>query len=277
MNKLVRICFVFLLTASAACSSGGSGGLEVSGENLSLRVTGSRSFNPDIVHGRIDYYQLKITAPDLNIPFVQKVGGQSASASLVGIPAGSNRTLTVEAFNPNGLVIRRGKKEGLSILPGQVSKAEVVMVSVPIFTNIADRSAVSGNRLVFGVFAEPGSTLQIFEAGGEEPLTDHPAGSTWVDTQNNTEGLFSFNPGALALGSHSFTLRDDETGESSTVALTLYNRTVRPGLGVNSGGVVRSQNDELILSGAGQFYYRPTTNTDTSANATLLDVVELFY
>lgn len=273
-----RFYHLFILICMAGCSGGESGDFQAAGKNLALKVSGSRSFNPDIVHGQIDYYQITITAPDLKIPFTQRFEGKTSNASLLGIPSGADRTILVEAVNPNGLVIRRGKKEGVVIMPGQVSKAEISMVAVPIFTNIADRSAVASSRLAFEIFAEPGSPLQVFEgiAEAQNPLIDRSSGKTWVDTQMNDEGVCSLAPPPLAVGTHVFEVRDAETGEFSRITVGLYRQTVRPGIGVNSGGTATNQGDELVLRGVGQPYYSEVTLGDEGL-ATFLDVVEMLY
>ena len=121
--------FIFVgIFALAACGGGGSqGDSDFSNKNLSLTVSGSKSFNPNIIHGQIDHYLMTVSADDLAAPFIERFSGEAASGKMVGIPAGTGRTILVEAVNPNGLVIRRGKAEGVTIAPGMMSHVEIVM------------------------------------------------------------------------------------------------------------------------------------------------------
>ncbi|MDO8518920.1 MAG: hypothetical protein Q7T11_02005 [Deltaproteobacteria bacterium] len=275
----MRKTFLILALLAASCDSGGNGEMTFQSKNLALTVTNSRSFNPDIIHGKIDHYQITVTGTDLNIPFTTRIAGESASATMMGIPTGTDRTITIEAFNPNSLVIRRGKKEGVSIIPGQFSHVEIAMLTVPIFTNVADRGAVSNSRLDFEVFGEPDSKLGIYEMDGEEEaaaLADF-TGRTLLNTKDD-EGLFIHSPGNLSQGLHAFKVADMETGESSSVRLTVYEATTRPGIALNSGGKATRLKDELVLSGVGQAYHRDVkTGGDHLGNDTMLDVVEAIY
>lgn len=273
MKKLIIALAIFFV----ACA--GSDDVEFTGRNLALTVSGSQSFNPDIIHGKIEYYQITVTGPDLNEPFIQKFGGNSDSAQMLGIPNGTDRTIIVEAVNPNGQVIRRGKKEGVPIVAGQFTHIEIVMVSVPIFTNLADRSAISGKRLAFEIFGEPGSKLEIMEVIGEEasPVMERQSGRLLVNTSNN-EGLFWHEPAEMNFGLHSFEVVDDVTQESSQITVTLYAGTVRPGISVNSGGYVRRQGEETVFAGAGQAYFRQVIlGEEHLGNETMLDIVSMIY
>lgn len=278
-NNWVYLVFLFSVFLFG-CSDGSSDQTQVEGRNIALTVSGSRSFNPNIIHGQIDYYQITITAPDLNTPFVSRFGGDSESARMLGIPTGEDRTIFVEAFNPNGLIIRRGTKEGVSIRAGQLSRVEIVMHSVPIFTNITDRSAVTAERLDFKIFGEPGSRLEIAEeeGGSVTIIADEASGRSLVNTVSD-EGLFVHTPAEEpSLGVHAFTVTDLDSGESSRVTVTLYETTARPGLVLNAGGNVRRQGNEMILSGAGQSYFRDVVpGVDHLGNETMLDVVTMIY
>lgn len=267
------------LIVLAACSGFGEGDVGIEGRNLAITALNSRSFNPDIVHGRIDYYQIKVTAPDLKIPFVARFGGSVDAAKMPGIPTGVDRTIAIEAINPNGLVIRRGAKEGVSVIPGEYSHIEIVMHSVPIFTNVADKSAVCNTNMDFRVFGEPGSKLEILEKmGGDMKAVIEPTtGRALVNTAPE-EGMFEHTPGELKLGVHSFMVRDVDSEESSEVTLTLYQATVRPGIALVSGGRVVRQGDEMVMAGVGQSYYRPVIyGEEHLGNDTLLDVVDMIY
>lgn len=263
----------------AACSGSGGGVAEIHGKNLNLTVSGSRSFNPNVTSGQISYYQMTLTAADLSTPFVSKFDGSAESAQMLGVPIGTDRTILIEAINPNGLVIRRGQKEGVSIVGGQSTTVDIVMNSVPIFTNISDNSKVARNRIQFDIFGEPNSQLKVSEVttDSETALADVSTDSTWVDT-TNTEGAFSLSPAAFSYGLHTFKVCDEETDESSQVEMMLYQPDIRPGIMINSGGRVSQQGDEMVLVLAGQPYFRAVSQGDNNlGNETLLDIVPMIY
>lgn len=278
MKKAKLFLVVSIIALMAGCSSG-DGEKAFSGKNLAITVSGSRSFNPNIIHGRIDYYLITITAQDLNIPFTQRFGGDSESATMLGIPTGTGRTILIEAYNPNGLVIRRGQREGIDIIPNQISHVEIAMHSVPIFTNIADKSAISGRRLIFEIFGEPGSRLEIQYGEGEaaKVCVDTKTDKALVNTTDE-EGLFTFLPEEFEEGIHTFSVSDLDSREASDVTISLFDSTVRPGIAINSGGYLKRHGDEMVLVGAGQPNYRRTEVGDEDlGGATLIDVVEMMY
>lgn len=272
-----------LVLGLVSCSNNSNEQRTFSSKNLALRVTESRSFNPNILHGEIRFYRLMVTAPDLENALTQEFAGAAESGKMLGIPSGTDRTIVVEAVNPNGLVIRRGKKEGVVILPNQFSSVEIVMESVPIFANVANKSAVSENRLGLQIFAEPGTFLEVLEAdasGTKKKWTvvkDSVTGKALVNVESG-DGLSYFWPPQIPNGVHQFMVRDQDTRESSEVTLTLSEKTTRPGLGINNGGQVWSTGKEMVISGMGQPYYRQVSSSaDHLGEATFLDIVDLFY
>lgn len=269
-NKFIPVLFLL-----AACSEGGENA-GYGNKNLAITISGSQSFNTKVVHGEIDYYQITVSSPDIDRPIVQKIDGKSKNASLVGIPSGENYTVTVEAINPNGMTIRRGKKEGVTVETGQFSKVDLAMVSVPIFINVTNQSAITGNRLVFKIFAEPESHLQIWRGKTEADtiLTEEGSGLAFVDTTTNKDGLYAFDPGVLDYGVHTCRLEDIDSGEASQILMTLYEPTIRPGVGLVSAGKVGSNAKDLMVVNVGQPYARETAK---KSEGTFLDVMDNLY
>ncbi|MEK7083825.1 MAG: hypothetical protein AAB932_01170, partial [Patescibacteria group bacterium] len=180
--------------------------------------------------------------------------------------------------------IRRGRKEGIHIYPGKITAVDLVMNGVPVFTNITDKSAITGNRLRFEVFAEPESSIEILNAtnGGEngesEPIIDQSTSLAYIDTTVNDEGLYTVTPSAFDYGAYSFLVRDKETGESSTVSVTLYQSTTRPAVSFSSGGEVQKIGDEMVIKQVGWPYYRPVDATKGDlGRITLMEMVEQIY
>ncbi len=152
------------------------------------------------------------------------------------------------------------------------------MHSVPIFTNITSGSAVSGNRLDFGIFGEPGSSLEIVRVDTEEEtlLVDASTNSALIDT-NDEAGVFNFDPGILDYGSYTFKVEDTATHQSSTVTVSLYKSLARTGLFFTSGGDSEQSNDQIRLRSLGSTVYRsPSVEKDNTGNG-FLDVIEGMY
>lgn len=275
---------VFIFFLILVSCSGGSDSTSISGKNLSLTVSGSRSFNPDIEHGAIDYYQVTISNEDLEDPIVERFAGDATSAKILNIPFGDNYVILVEAFNLNGLVIRRGQKEGIHIYPGKITSVDLAMNSVPIFTNITDKSFVSADRLQFEVFAEPESSVEILDITNTETpekIVDETTGNAFVDTSVNVEGVYTVVPQKMDQGLYSFQVRDKETGEASTLTVTLTGSTLRPGVHLVSGGQIKKLGDELVMKSVGRPFFRPMTDRNREkgdlGQSTLIDVMKTIY
>lgn len=270
-KNIFKILSAFLPIILANCGGGGAGGLGSDAEgssskNLAITISGSRSFNPNISHGKIDYYLVSVSGSDMEDPVTERVGGNAEGVQVLGIPVGENRTITVEAYNINGLVIRKAVKEGVTIYSDAISSVDVAMHSVPVFTNITDGSAVSMNRLQFGIFGEPGSKLQIINAANEEePLVDASLNTTFVDTTNE-EGVFQFNPGSLKSGSYAFSVKDIESGASSLIKIGILESLTRHGFAHGAGGEIKKIADELVITNVGGPLYQNTTRPDTPAS-----------
>lgn len=275
-NLFLMAGFLFL----ASCSDGGSsGGVSFHNKNLALAVTGSQSFNSDIRYGRIAYYKISISADDMQSAQVEKFEGDSDSAEMLGVPVGADRTILVEAYNPDDVVIRRGQQESVDIIPGLAVQVNIVMKSVPIFTNIADRSAVSTNKLSFNIFGEPGSKLEVFEVTkkGDKKVKDENTQIAAVDT-SSANGLFTMNPVDFDWGIHTFSVRDTTTGEESEVTLTLLESGTRPGIMVSGGGSLYDLDGERLVSQSGQAFYRKASvSADNLGNETFMDVMDTIF
>lgn len=274
MHSLFTVIVLLLIISCG----GENNSMSLEGPHIALSVLQSKSHNPQISHGQIDHYTLTVTAPDLKIPFTHVFGGDAEAGKITDIPTGSKRTLTMEAVNINQQVIRRGRVEGIDIVPGMFSTVEIVMHAVPIFVNIKDKSAVADRRLQFTLFGEAGSELNLMETVGSaeaKNLVDQNSGRAGIDTSNR-EGLFTFTPQTMDQGLHFFKVLDVKNGEESTLAVSLYEQTVRPGLSLNSGGTASKIKNQSQLSTLGAFYYREKGD-DHLGNETLLDVVDVAF
>lgn len=225
-----KILFFVLLLFISSCGGGGGGfaekgsGVDIGsgGGGLELVVKNAKSFNPSISHGMILNYRVTITADDLENPIVVNFDGSSTEGVINDVPAGENRSILVEAVNPNGAVIREGETEGVEVKGGEVADAEVSLEPVPIFTNLSDGNSLANTRLIFKVFAEPGSQIIVEELLNENqsPLLDASTLLPDVSLDQST-GLGFLSPSLQFCGEHTYIVRDLNTNRSSSVKVDL--------------------------------------------------------
>lgn len=270
MKKSLFFCLLSLNLAQVglaqlglvACNEG-MGSKDFQLKPIALTVTGSMSLNDSVPEGRIDFYRITLTAPDLVVPILKEVRDTSSRLSLDGIPTGKDRRLAIEALNPFGQVIRRGVKEGISIEAGSYSSIHLVMRTVPILINLRPDAVVHSRRLLFKTLAEPGHGLILGLKSDDEdcePILNQLTQTYAIDT-SAPDGLFQHDPEPLADGRYCFCLRDQETGEISELTATVMQDTVRPGLSLTPLGHLReaaqsSESDAPSSWAHSSFYYQ---------------------
>lgn len=197
---------------------------------VKLVVKGSKSFNPNIEHGRIVTYHVTVTGEGIDLPVTAEFDGAATKGVIEGIPTGSNRKITVEAVNPNSIMIRQGETSGVSIQGGATANVEVTMESVPIFTNIADGNTIDNTRLIFQLFADPTSPVLVEDASGVSPsvLADVSTTNTEINLDTST-GLGRMSPALQSVGQHTYIVRNPVTGKSSAITVNLVDGTKRKG------------------------------------------------
>lgn len=222
---------IFSVIAICLIALGGCGGS--SGEGLlALKVIDARqpaglqagsSLPPLLV---VERFKIRITGEGIDPAIEQESDGKAHSIEINEIPAGHDRTILIEAYNFRGQVIRRREITGVVIEPGIISPLEARLNTVPIFSNIAEGNVIASNRLLLRGYGEPASQLEIFAEQRE--LISSDTSEALISPSLNL-GEFSFKPGELPVGVHTFTVKDRETGESSQVTVVLVPAGQRPG------------------------------------------------
>lgn len=230
------IAFLGLLSI-AGC---GGGDVDMKGTHgaLAVKVTNAKSFNPKVEHGRIERYVVRIEGDGITEPIVAEFPGSATEGVVEGVPVGGNRTVSVEAKNPNSVVIRAGEEPGVSVGDGETS-VEVALEAVPIFTNLTDGAAIDNTRLVFRLFSDPGRPLMIEDStgGGGSPLADASTNLPQVNLDQAT-GLGQLAPGLIAPGERGFVVRDLITGRGSSVSIRLLDGTERKAAPFVAAGMI---------------------------------------
>jgi len=216
---MVRFQRYFLVMVTAfALSCGGGDSSYLNTGSIQATVTNSKSFNPNISHGRIGRYKMTVTGSDFEMPVVAYFDGASKSGTVDGVPVGRGRTIKVEAINSNNQTVRGGEAYDLQIGKNQVTEADVNMDPVPIFTNVANGNVIPNTRLKMQVYSDPNDPVVIEDNcdGDLSLMLDVSTGDTEI-FPNPSTGLAQFRPPLVLAGAHEFTVKSSLTGRSTTV------------------------------------------------------------
>ncbi len=203
----------------------------------------------------VDSFTIFISGPGIDPPVEQAVSGTAKSVEITGLPAGSGRVILIEARNSRGQVIRRREIPNVVIEAGVVSPIEAKLLTVPIFDNLSDGNLLPATRVVLNGFGEPGARLEISDRyrDDEGSLKDISGGFSVIPSLSL--GDFALNPGSLPPGPHTFTVRDRETGESSSVQVVLVLPGQRPGWTLSAGAGDRGSSLAPSPFGGGRANY----------------------
>ncbi|MFA4971591.1 MAG: hypothetical protein WC683_03180 [bacterium] len=225
IEEMKRIIALLALLALAGCGAGEFSG--AGGGMLAVRVRHAASFNPNIEHGRIEMYRVTVDGEGMERPIVATFDGNAEEGIVSGVPTGDNRTVAVEAVNPNDAVIRAGEAFGVKV-NGGVTEVPVDMEAVPIFTNIASGNTIDNTRLVFKLFSDPSNPVEVLEYEGDEQtaLVDASTNLSEIYLDQST-GLGKFAPLPIRPGKREFEVRDMLTGRSHRAIVLMIDGTHR--------------------------------------------------
>jgi hypothetical protein len=176
------------------------------------------SFNPDIEHGKIESYRVVVKASGMG-DVEAGLPGDAKTGVIEGVPVGGGRGVFVEAINKNGIAIYAGEEMGVKV-GGGTTEVHVDMEQVPIFANVSNGAVVHNTRLVFRIFADPSSPVDVVgERGGESfSLSDSVDAGIYAD---ESTWLANISPPLLDPGAWRFTCRNSANGRSSSIDVRL--------------------------------------------------------
>ena len=235
-NKLFSI--VAVTTSLMACSG--------SNESAGVSVAVHNAFRPAALTNsailpealQVDHFRVTVSGEGFS-PIVTEYPANSSGGN-ISVPVGDGRQVLVEAFNRDGLVIRRRLVADVTIHGDQTTPVVAALLSVPVVTNIRNNSLVRQNRMTMQGFGEPASGIEVSEvtqSDHPEILTDESSAAQSVGVNSN-DGNFAFHPGRLSLGTHTFRIHDTQTGEESTITIQVIPANRIPGTGFGSLGHV---------------------------------------
>lgn len=260
-NRLIIALLLFIV----GCSSNGPDTSDVSQGSLNVNVYDAKTFNPNIDHGVIAKYEVTVEADDIDVPIKLVLEADAEGAVIEGVPAGSDRKVTIRAYNQNGMNIRMGESDGVEVVGGEVSDSEIEMNAVPIFTNVKNGSIIPNTRLKMQIFADPKNKLvlqsQYDESDNDTLFNISPEYRNESVIYNND--LFNYSPQILIPGKYEFQINDPETGYGSSVNITITDGEHARGAKLYSGGIVFTEDDNLKLSRIG-YGYAPQSSVNTA-------------
>ncbi len=233
------ILLTVLLLLSTACTRHENVNIDLIIENALSPAGLSVEQLPEIQ--RVVRFVVTVTGEDLAEPVVINLDADSTGTELNELPDGTARTFLVEAFNSEGMVVRRKQIMNVTIDKDNAEPIVVSLNTVPLFTNLRSGNRVIVNRLKLLGVGEPGGRLEIDDAteGSSDVLLDVSLGDS-VISPSISLGTFTMAPDTLALGRHTFTVRDLDNGEQSQVSVRLIPPGSLPGIGIVSFGGIEA-------------------------------------
>ncbi len=191
-------------------------------------------------------FRVTISASDFS-PIEVSFPSNATSGTISGIPVGSNRSILIEALNSDGRTIRKRTLQGISVSGGAATAVQATLLAVPTITNLKDGSIVPRNRLILQGYAEPGSSVDINDRFQTVTTSlNNPQLDTSPISPSLSDGRFVFEPPLLEVGTHTFAVTDPQTGEQTTLSLTLVDIKRTPGT-LLSFGSAESPNQTTSL------------------------------
>lgn len=265
MKHSLILTFCFALLANAC--GGGAGGSSAAGTRASsasapatlhLVVAEEESFSPEKTpYNTVDHFVITVSGEGLASPLVQEFAAGISSAEITGISEGAVVDVKVEAFNPGGVVFKRGVAENVQI-DSSIQEALLHIRQVPIFVNAVDGGSFYANRLRFVGFADPDHSVSLLAKGEDGEVVgilDSEGRSLWQGSADT--GLFNVYPSGLEAGDYTLTLLDGDNRESTSISVTIEPALNAKPLQFTSGGTLGSLRikEESISHHLGEVFY----------------------
>ncbi len=234
----MRLFLTFILLSFVL---GCSGNPEPNNEGyFSLKFVEKDDFNATASPGVIDNFKITVTCSDRGTPIIQYYSADTEEVQFDGFADGVVVTITVEAINQNGFVIRRGYSEPITIVKNETAQSTVEIFNVPIFTNINPDSYVNVDRFVPKVFAPGEINFQLSDTVGDVSLslTDSLSGELTLSISDDEypDSTMPVYIATLAEGPHTLRVEDPDTHEATDINVTGYHSLSRKVLMTTAGG-----------------------------------------
>ncbi len=240
-----KIIFLFsLLFILSSCGGGDSdeGHIAISVKNaLRPAALKSQQSLPEIL--TVDSFRVVVSADDMPSAISVSFPATTTQGQISGIPIGQNRSVLIEALNKDKTALRRRLIKGVEIHGGDPTPLQATLLTIPVITNIKDGGFIPASRLILSGYGEPAGSLAVMDhstSGISASLSDFETKSPKISPSLSAGGFFSFHATSLVPGVHTFEVRDDQTGESSTVTVTILQSGRQPGTWLSAAGQVEA-------------------------------------
>lgn len=229
------LCLILLSVPIGACSGQRQINLTLILENARAPAGLHETDLPEIQ--RVQSFVVTISGSDLSEDVVTSFSAETASMQVQDIPEGETRTLTVEALNSEGMVVRRRALEEITIDKDTTEPIVVSLNTVPLFTNLRDGNRIIVSRVRIRGVGEPGGRVVLEDSfnGSISPLLDISSDDVSLSTSAGA-GDFNLVPASMNLGTHSLLVRDPDTEEFSEIKVRVVPAGSLPGTGLSAYG-----------------------------------------
>ena len=221
-----NIIFIFIITCFLVVSCGNNSKVGNGNGRLALAITNDVDFDPNVDHSRIDYFLVSIEGEGIESPIKQKFGFDTESVTFEGLTAGKTITVTVEAVNYNGYAILRGVSENVMVGEDNTTVSNIIIKAVPVFANTYHNATVYTNRFVPKIYAPTDVEFEVADLfnGSESVLEDIISGDiNFSVSAGDTNSVKTVYAAPLQEGTQQLTVKDTDTGESTTITINVIN------------------------------------------------------
>ncbi|MDO8526743.1 MAG: hypothetical protein Q7T03_03535 [Deltaproteobacteria bacterium] len=249
---------LILLVAVSAIGCGGSGYHSQSqgSSSISLVVLSTTERDSQVAVGKIARFEVVLEGEGLELKKLS-VSSNAHEVEINSVRAGSNRRITVTAFNRDDRPIRKGESKPFDISEGETKDVVVDLQAIPTFINVRDGNVVTGKRLVFEVLADPGESLAVKDTTSKNNVFSLISLSTNGEAvTSNSHGLGYFNPKQIEFGERIFRVESLLTGRSSEVRLVVTEGVLRKPAPLFSSGTIIAKGTHIQPTRIGQWSAR---------------------
>lgn len=223
----------------------GCGAVDESGNGrVSIQIEGAR-LPPGLIsevksqlsspHDFLDVDRLKvvITGPGITEPILVEAEAEAGRIRILNIPAGRDRSISIEALNSLSSPIKRRVLKEITITAGVVAPLKTRLHTIPMFLSPGDGGVVLASSMRIQGYGEPGARLSIasFRTMADPSVSE----SVGNPAPSEATGIFELTAPKLPLGRQKLTITDEATQESSSITVFVVDAN-QPGRQLVSAG-----------------------------------------
>lgn len=176
-------------------------------------------------------FKVTIAGEGIDPPITVTADASATQIEVLEIPKGPGRIILIEAYNGEGMVIRRRQLTGVTIKGGVVTPIKTSLNTIPLILNLKSGNIVLVKNFKIVGFGEPAGSLSVDAQSSNQSVSMNQSveGFNLIVSPSVSDGLFEFDPPVFLMGQQTITLTDEATGESSSVSVTVIDGSYQPG------------------------------------------------